>query len=215
VGDDVAIHRTALAAAAGEEGICVAGGARYTERELGEAMEDLRNVVDSRGEPLTTPGYGTNTIANRIDMFVDVLDPKTRQAVSDAVGDRVVLSAYIELIDRSLADLPDPVPVVEGNIDILTSSFRMAGGMDALGRFVVRYDSDSNCLFFEEEGGGRTVPVWPFGYTARNDPVAVYDYDGRFVVGEGETLEVGGGFVEAGFVEGNACGATGAWIVNR
>jgi hypothetical protein len=35
------------------------------------------------------------------------------------------------------------------------------------------------------------------------------------VVTEGESIELGGGFVGVDFVDGNTCGADGAWIVNR
>lgn len=88
--------------------------------------------------------------------------------------------------------------------------------MDALGRFKVQYDTELNCVYFAESpDADRTVPVWPFGYAATSDPMTVYDYDGQEVVSAGETIELGGGGVEAGFVEGSTCGADRAWIVNR
>lgn len=45
--------------------------------------------------------------------------------------------------------------------------------------------------------------------------MTVYDYDGNPLAGEGDTLELGGSFVGVELIEGNTCGADGAWIVNR
>jgi hypothetical protein len=90
--------------------------------------------------------------------------------------------------------------------------------MDALGEFTIGYDAELNCVYFpgdENGAGGRTVPVWPFGYSATSSPLVIYDYDGNVLAGEDDEIELGGGFVAAGFVEGNTCGAAGAWIVNR
>jgi hypothetical protein len=133
------------------------------------------------------------------------------------VGERVSLFAYLELINDTLAELPPPVPAIAGNVELLTNRLRYGGGMDALGQFRLGYDSDLNCIYFDgsEFGEGRTVPVWPFGYSAINDPVEVYDYDGELIATQGSMLELGGGFVGIEFVEGDTCGAVSGWIVNN
>ena len=217
-GDDVSAHQEAIGQIAGEEPICVAGGARFSETELLEASELLNGFEDSRGLPLATFGYGVGGVSNRIDLPLEELDRETRDALSELVGDRVVPYPYLYLPDASLTELPAPVPVVEGDVDLITSRVRLGGGMDALGQFTIGYDAELNCVYFpgdENGASGRTVPVWPFGYSATSSPLTIYDYDGNVLAGEGDEIELGGGFVDAGFVEGNTCGATGAWIVNR
>jgi hypothetical protein len=114
--------------------------------------------------------------------------------------------------------LPEPIFAVEGDVDILTSRVRSGGGMAALGVFELRYDPELNCVYFpgsEEGDEGRTVPVWPFGYSATSDPMTAYDYDGNPVVSDGDTIDLGGGFVGIEFVDGNTCGADSVWIVSR
>jgi hypothetical protein len=221
-GDDVTTHQEAIGQIAGDEPVCVAGGARYSETELLEAAELLNGYVDSRGLPLATSGFGIGGVENRIDLPVEELDEATRDALAELVGERVIPHPYIYVLDAPLAELPKPIPTVGGDVEILTSRSRAGGGMDALGLFTVAYDAELNCVFLSEgstgvepENSGRTVPVWPFGYSATRSPLTIYDYDGNVVAGEGDEIELGGGFVDVDFVEGNSCDATGAWIVNR
>ena len=217
-GDDVTAHQEGIEQIAGDEPICVAGGARFSEKELLEASELINGFEDSRRLPLATFGYGVGGVSNRIDLPLEELDRETRDALTELVGDRVVPYPYLYLPEASLADLPAPIPVVAGEVDILTSRVRLGGGMSALGQFTIGYDAELNCVYFpgdENGAGGRTVPVWPFGYSATSSPLTVYDYDGNVLAGEGDQIELGGGHVDATFVDGNTCGATGAWIVNR
>ena len=213
VGDEIEVHHAAIAAAVPDQKVCVAGGARFSEAELMEAMDAL----NAFGTRITTSGYGINTLSNRIELSIQEVDTALRQEITEAVGERVMLFPYMDVMEVTLDELPPPIPVVPGNVELLTSRLRYGGGMDALGRFVLAYDADLNCIYFEsnESGaGGRTVPVWPFGYSAINDPVEIYDYDGEFIAGQGTILELAGGFVEADFIDGNGCGAESAWIVN-
>jgi hypothetical protein len=205
-----------------DEPICVAGGARFSETDLLEASGLLSGFVDSRGLPLATSGYGLDGRENRIDLPVEELDAETREALAELVGERVIPHAFIYMLDAPLAELPEPIPVVEGDVEILTSRTRFGGGMTALGLFTVGYDPELNCVFLgegsagaEPENSARTVPVWPFGYSATSSPLIIYDYDGNLFATEGEDIELGGGHVDVGFVDGNTCGAAGAWIVNR
>ena len=217
-GDDISAHQAAIAKVAGDEPVCVAGGARFSEAELLEASELLNDFRDSRGLALATFGYGVGGLSNRIDVPLEEIDSETRAALTELVGDRVVPYPYIEMTDASLADLPEPIPAVEGDVDILTSRVRSGGGMDALSTFELRYDAELNCVYspgFAEGGRDRSVLVWPFGYSATSDPMTVYDYDGNPVASEGDAIELAGGGVDIEFIEGNTCGADGAWIVNR
>lgn len=218
VGDDVTDHQDAIIALSPDEPVCVAGGARFSEAELLEAMDLLPTLYDTRGRPLTAASYGADTIRNHIPLSVEEIDPETRRLIEDAVGARVALLPFIEMLDAPLGELPEPVPVVEGDVDLMTSEIRAAAGMDALGTFEVRYDADVNCVYLTGAAGDtgyRLAPVWPFGYSATSAPLTVYDYDGNVVVTESETIELGGGAVDAAFVDGDVCGADEAWVVNR
>jgi hypothetical protein len=218
-GDDISAHLAAVADLAGDEEVCVAGGALFSEIELLEAAQLLAGFTDSRGLPLASLGYSVGGVTNRVDLPLEEIDASTRTALSDLVGERVVPYPYIDTLDLPLSELPDPVSLVEGDIDILTSRVRAGGGMAALALFEeLHYDSALNCVYFggpEDGESGRTVPVWPFGYAATSSPLTVYDYDGAAVVSEGEGIELGGGGVDAGSIAGNTCDADGAWLVNR
>ncbi|MGH8949935.1 MAG: hypothetical protein ACRDX9_00780 [Acidimicrobiia bacterium] len=128
VGDDVTGHEAAIAGLAGDEPVCVAGGATFSEAELIEATESIQGLTDSRGRPLATAGYGIDTIRNQIPLSVEELDTATRTALMQAVGDRVVIYPFLEMTEQTLADLPAPVPVVEGDVEILTSPIRYGAG---------------------------------------------------------------------------------------
>jgi hypothetical protein len=216
--DDISVHQEAISELAAGEPVCVVGGADFSEAELMEASARLNGFKDSTGQPMATFGYSVGGLSNRIDVPVEMIDAETRMALADVFGEMVAPYPFIESVEVSLADLPEPIPVVAGDVEILTSRTRLGGGMAALGLFEVRYDPELNCMYFtgsEEGDAGRTVPVWPFGYSATSSPLIVYDYDGNQVGGEGDTLELGGGFVGVELVDGDTCGADGAWIVNR
>ncbi len=202
--------------------VCVQGGAGHTEAELGEIQSALLELVDA--ELLAVGSISTDVVRNRVEVSSELYDAPTREAVTGAFGDAVVVHAFIEVLDGSVDVLPDPVPAVEGNLMLVTQRHRGGGGMAALGRYELRYDPELDCLYLpgDEDGnegepgtGGRTLPVWPFGYTATSDPVTVYDYDGVVRATEGDLIESGGGFVPVEFVDASdSCGATGAWIMS-
>jgi hypothetical protein len=214
-GEDVSAHQEAIDALAAGEPVCVAGGARFSQAELNEASNLIQGFRDSSGQPLATPGYSVGGLDNRINLFVEQIDAPTRDALTELVGDRVVIYPFIELLEDDLSTLPEPATVVAGDVDILTNSVRNAGGMAALGYFTVNYDPELNCIYFTEPGStARIVPVWPFGYSATSDPVTVHDFDGAPIATEGDQMELGGGNVGVGPLEGNTCGANSAWIVS-
>ncbi len=214
-GEDVASHQTAIETLANGEPVCVAGGAQFSQVELMEASDLIQDFRDSRGEPLATAGYAVGGLDNRINLSVEEIDSATRVALTDLVGDRVVIYPFIEMLDGDLSAMPAPVPVVEGDVDILTNNTRNAGGMAALGHFTLSYDPDLNCVYFGEANSTeRIVPVWPFGYSATSEPLTIHDFDGAPIAVEGDQLELGGGNVGVGHLEGNTCDATSAWIVS-
>ncbi len=215
VGDDVEAHRLALAEATGGATICVAGGARFSEADLLEAANGLSAYHTSSGGPLSTDGWGVDTLGNRVAVFVDEIDEQTRSLIAAEFGERVELQAYIEMVAGTLAELPPPVPAVPGDVDIRTASTRSGGGMAALGRFVLAFDPELRCAYFGSAAGTgeRVVPVWPFGYTARANPLTIYDFDGNIVAVEGDTLEVGGGNAPITDPKGD-CGTSDAWIMS-
>ncbi len=127
---------------------------------------------------------------------------------------------FIELLDRPLSELPAWQPAVKGTVEMITMASRSNVGMDALGRFALRYDETANCIYADVEGQRLTL-VWPFGYSATeaDGVVTVFDPRGGPVASAGEVVELGGGFVGAESLTGtagdNRCGASSFWIVHR
>lgn len=214
---DLDRYRADLLAAFGETNVCLAEGARFSERELRNAMEQV-GQLSAAGAFVVQGGFGTDELANRIVVPIEALDSAGRAAL--AALEAVVPVAFIELIDRPLADLPPWSSPVAGTVDLITSSSRTSGGMDALGTFVVQYDAASNCIYWQS-GEQRGTFVWPFGYTAAefDGTVTVFDGAGERVVAVGEQVEFGGGFVGNGALTGvtgdNRCGADDVFVVNR
>jgi hypothetical protein len=49
------------------------------------------------------------------------------------------------------------------------------------------------CFWFEGEGSSRVAIVWPYGFTARRDPLRLIGGDGRVLARRGDHVELGGG----------------------
>ena len=218
-GDDIGDHRAALEAAAGEGArVCVIGGASYTEAELIDIQRGLVEVVDLETTAMSSSSL--NTLANRIEVMVEYLDSPTLAQIEGEYGDAVTFIAFIEVLDGTIADLPEQVAARPGDVELLTKSTRGGGGMDALGTFEVRFDPDLNCVYFPGDGdvapeGSRTAPIWPFGYTAAANPLRIFDHDGRLVAREGDVIQVGGGHVGPPSDDRpENCGATDVWIMS-
>jgi len=217
-GEDVAGHRAALEAAASEnERVCVIGGADYAEAALIDVQRQLFDVIDMEATaPLSS---SLDTLGNRVEVTVEYLDAPTRAQVEDEFGDAVVFIPFIEVPGGTIADLPDQVAARPGDVALLTKSTRAGGGMEALGTFEVRFDAEPRCVYFADggddtDGDGRTVPIWPFGYTATSDPLQVFDQDGRLVAREGDVIQMGGGHVgPPGDDRPENCGTTDVWIM--
>lgn len=217
-GDDIDVHRAALEEAVGGDlAVCVIGGAEYSEAHLREIQMRIFEVIDV--EKMAVWGTSSGTLSNRVEVTMEYLDAPTRARVEEEFGGAVELFPFLEVIDLTVEDLPAQVPARPGDVELVTQPNRAGGGMDALGTFEVRFDQELDCVFFPgDEGslnGRRTVPVWPFGYTAEADPLRIYDQDGDLVAEEGDRIRMGGGFVGAEFLDNpELCGATGAWIMS-
>jgi hypothetical protein len=78
-------------------------------------------------------------------------------------------------------------------------------------------NSDGTACLWVEDALGRTVLVWPSGYTARGEPLTVLDADGNQVAVVGRPTGFGGGFSiqpESGPKAVLGCGnVTRAWSV--
>jgi hypothetical protein len=207
-GDDVADHRAALEEAIGDRGtVCVVGGARHSLAELERAQQRATEIAMDAGLGLWSSGV--DVVANRVDLEVERSDQPTRRRIRQEVGDIVRIHAYMTLRDATLAQLPAaPSP---GDVALETADTRSGAGMDALGRFTVRFDAGERCVY-GEFGGERVGLIWPFGYYATADPLQVFDQDGQLVAREGDTLTSGGGHAPR---EGAAvCGASDVWVMN-
>lgn len=217
-GDDVADHRAALESASGDGRVCVIGGANHTEAALIEIQQRLFDVIDV--EATAASSSSLDTLGNRIEVTLEYLDAPTRARIADEFGDSVVFIAFIEVLEGTIADLPDQVAARPGNVDLLTKSTRAGGGMEALGTFEVRFDAELRCVYFADGGddtggNGRTAPIWPFGYTATSDPLQIFDQDGRLVAREGDVIQMGGGHIgPPGDTRPENCAATDVWIMS-
>jgi hypothetical protein len=216
-GQDIESHRSALEQAAGDDlTVCVIDGAEYSEASLLEIQARLFEVIDL--EATATRATSVGTLTNRVEVMMEYLDADTRSRIESEFGTAVEFYAFMEVLDGAIADLPGQTPAHPGDVELLTQPNRAGGGMGALGTFELRFDADFGCVYFpgdETDAGdnGRTVPVWPFGYTAESDPLRIYDHDGVLVAQEGDVIQMGGGFVEY-VTDRELCGAAGAWIMS-
>lgn len=202
-------HRAALDAA-GLDDVCVTDdGFRFTERELRAAQADVATHVDAwaaRGWHFASSGEGV--VENRVLVELDQLDPRLVHEVEERWHGMVAVQAAVEVLDGTVADLPDPP---KGDFEI---AVRPRGGvsMDALGHFVLRYDAVHDCVYLEG-GTTRMKPVWHAGTRALRDPVRIVDGAGKVIATVDEPFEIGGGL--AGHVEPGdplGCGAADVWI---
>lgn len=188
--------------------VCVQGQARYSQAELERLRAKADLILRERG--VVWSGSFGDVTRNVIAYDADTIDAETIAELKRETGDAIQVDAFIELTEHALAQLPVPAP--RGDVELVTSRSRSGAGMSALGRFAVRYDAQQRCVYFEAEGG-RTLPVWPFGYWATSSPLKIYDHDGNLVAQEGAALELGGGMVDIEHAgANNACGAKRAWI---
>ena len=108
-------------------------------------------------------------------------------------------------------------------IDVPTTRSPEGSGMRALfvGTFVG--DEETGCVWLLPEQQDakdydpvRVAVVWPAGFSARTNPLRLYDAKGRLVAREGEPLRLGGGLVPAAGFEGlGRCGlGESVWVTS-
>jgi hypothetical protein len=205
-------HRAAIESAAGEMPVCVTGGAHWTQKELEKAQRGAMR----RLEPTGLMWYSsTDTFGNRAVLVVEAIDQKQLGDIESRFHDRAEVDAFIELLEDDLTDLPDPVPAHPGDLPIVTAQTRVGGGMAALGTFTLRVDRQRECLYLQGSGT-RTLPTWPFGYSADANPGRVYDFDGNLVLRQGERFQMGGGFVPVDVLPPatDACGTSETFMAS-
>lgn len=195
------------------DGICVDTGYEHSAQEL-------QAIIDAEIDPLLTE-QGVRFLDSgvreapgpTITIEGDAIDAATVELLADRYGDLVEVTAFITVLDAPLSDLPEQQPEVPGDIDLPTAGIRSGYQMLALWMGVrIEYDEELNCLYVGE-GNGRTVIVWPFGYTAvAGDPSVVYDPAGNPIFETGTPIEIGGG---GGSIDGvdpeQRCGADSAF----
>jgi hypothetical protein len=103
----------------------------------------------------------------------------------------------------------DKEQLVSGSrLHILTSDWKPGdSAMTALATGRLRL-GDDGCLRLAAPDGTTVDPVWPAGYEAtvqRGDQLLVYDPDRDIVARSGDTIQVGGGFVDVGEYAGRTC----------
>lgn len=214
VTDDVEGHRAALDDR-GIQGVCVADlGFEHTLAELDSTLEEMSQRWPSWADEGWVVLSGSVDVAeNRVVVAFDEIDQGLRDEIETTWGDRVEIRANVEVLDGPVEQLE--LPPADNAITVATQP-RGSGGMDALGRFTLRFDAGRGCLYLEASDGSRTKPIWPFGYRALPDPVRVVDGRGEVVAVVDQQLELGGGSgqVLPDSDDPTDCGATTVWVIN-
>jgi hypothetical protein len=199
----------------GLDGVCVADlGFEHTMAELESAQGDLAErwrEWDETGWIATS--LSIDVLRNEVVARFDQIDPRLRSEVETRWGDMVRIEAAVEVLDGTVDDLAMSVP--DDQVAIATQP-RGASGMDALGTFVVRYDAERDCLWFEGHDGNRIKPIWPFGTRALREPMVVLDGRGGALAAVGQEVTLGGGFgdVLPDADDPTDCGAEQVWAVS-
>lgn len=90
-------------------------------------------------------------------------------------------------------------------------------GEQALGRFILKLDTEENCIYLGSTGGtSRTLPLWPPAYTIEDDPIRVVGPSGQRTLALDQTFEASGGDRSIEFLPGgNKCGAEGVFMLGE
>jgi hypothetical protein len=78
-----------------------------------------------------------------------------------------------------------------------------------------RINSDGTACLWTGDGPDRHALIWPDGYVARGNPVAVYDPSGSLVVVAGQKASLGGGLGPEGTQVTGCSGLSHAWVVGN
>ncbi len=191
--------------------LCLVGGAKHSMQSLLQAFDNVVVALDASRAWLIEGG--PNVWANRIEVRVEHADAALARHVSATARVDVGLESFIEVLEGSIADLPEPEKI--GDIPLITSARRWSyGGMHALGHFAIRLDEAARCVYLRDARGQRVLPIWPHGYSAHSNPLRVLDFDARIVSKGGEIQTFGGGHFRLEDMLGrpeNTCGAISVW----
>jgi hypothetical protein len=109
--------------------------------------------------------------------------------------------------ERPVIDLPaSPAlrPGVEYTAALARSGGTLAGGPQPGGHY---------CVWLTDRGMTQPV-IWPHGYTARLNPLEIMDPAGTVIAREGDTLIVGGGFIDVDPSSPCSLGQSSAFAIN-
>jgi len=143
----------------------------------------------------------------------EAIDTPTMKAFADLYGDALDLTAYIEVLDAPLADLPTQQPPIPADLVIPIAGARGRVPVTGTRNLVLTRDGEQNCLYADEGDGRRWVVVWPYGYSAMSgDPTIVYDPAGKEVARTGVPVELDGSGSEIDQVDPTQrCEADSVW----
>lgn len=179
---------------AADERVCVDTGYSSSQEEIENFASDIsrRLMFD---EQVWILDSWDSVVDGPIRIRVEAIDTPTMETVADQYGNALDLTAYIEVLDAPLTDLPAQQPPVPADLVIPTAGTRGGFSMAALAVDVVlTLDAEADCLFHDQGDGHRQVVVWPFGYSAvSGDPTIVYDPAGNEVARTGVPFDLGGG----------------------
>jgi hypothetical protein len=194
------------------ERLCLAGGAAHA---LPEQLAALEKIVSRLAQlhAWFIEG-GPDVLTNEFVLRIENVDRAILSEVRELAGPGARIESFIELLEGSLGEMPDPPP--RGDIPLVTQSRRWSyGGMHARGTFRVRLDAAARCVYLENVNGERVMPIWPQGYAAYESPFRVVDFDGAVVSKTPDAQPFGGGHVPFDNFEQappDRCGASSAWI---
>ena len=215
VGEVTPDERAGIEAAAGSLQVCVIGGARFTTTELDKVSLQLLKLQQA-GKLQISGGHDSGMAGNVVVVPLETISPTGRNDVA-AMGDRVIVVPFIELVDRELSALARFQPKNPDNIEIMTFASHQGSDLAGLGTFTLRYDEIERCLYLTmEQSPARIAPVWPFGYGARPNPAAIFDSVGQQIATAGQVISLAGGYeqLEPVYFNGsNTCGADSMWVV--
>jgi hypothetical protein len=209
--DDELAERIRAAA----ERVCVDTGYPLSQEDLMALTEDISRTLMLE-EGVWILDSWDSVVDGPVRIRVEAIDTPTMKAVADLYGDTLDLTAYIEVIDAPLADLPTQQPPVPADLVIPTAGTRGGASMAALAvGMILTLDAEADCLFVAQDSGHRQVVVWPFGYSAvSGDPTIVHDPAGNEVARTGVPFDLGGGGADINHVDpSERCDADTAWQV--
>jgi hypothetical protein len=195
--------------------LCLIGGARRSLDDLRRLRNAVMALVDRRNGWLV--GVDVDMLANSLAVRIENVDAALLADVRDAAGPEARITSFIELLDGSIDELPEPP--ARGDIQLVTRPRRWDEGpwYGALGLFVIRLDVAARCVYFEAPEGERLVPIWPQGYAAYAEPFRVVDFDDRPVSQTPQQQQqFGGATIPMEHLRSppaNACGAKSSWSV--